>query len=167
MLELSLHNYKYSVAFIAILFLSCTNNPGFDDVPEIEFISISKRIIDQNDLNTDSLFLTFSFRDGDGDIGSGADGIRENIIITDGRTGDIYDLFKVPDIPNPGVSNGLEGDITIKLFTTCCIFPDSIPPCQSPPQFPTNEISFDILLKDDAGNESETITSPVVTLNCN
>ena len=118
-------------------------------------------------MNTDSLFLTFSFKDGDGDLGSGANNIRENITIRDGRTGDIYDLFKIPDIPNPGVANGLEGEITIKLFTTCCIFPDNIPPCLSPPQFPTNDLNFTILLKDDAGNESSTITTPFVTLNCN
>ncbi len=146
---------------------SCTNNPGFDEVPEIEFIGFTKSVMDQGDLNTDSLFMTFSFRDGDGDLGSGMGNIRENIIITDTRTGDVYDFFKIPDIPNPGVQNGLEGEITIKLFTTCCIFPDSIPPCQSPPQFPTNEINFDIILKDDAGNESEAIRTPAITLNCN
>lgn len=159
--------FIFTIVIVSFCITSCTNNPGFDDVPEIEFIGFTKSAMDQGDLNTDSLFMTFSFRDGDGDLGSGGNNIRENIIITDGRTGDIYDFFKIPDIPNPGVQNGLEGEITIKLFTTCCIFPDSIPPCQSPLQFPTNELNFGIVLKDDAGNESEVVTTPSIILNCN
>ena len=160
-------HYILSFFTIGILVISCTNNPGFDKIPEIEFVGFTGSEMDQGDLNTDSLFMTFSFKDGDGDLGSGRGNIRENIIITDNRTGDVYDFFKIPDIPNPGVQNGLQGEITIKLFTTCCIFPDSIPPCQSPPQFPSNDLSFDIVLKDDAGNESEAVTTPTINLNCN
>ena len=154
------------VIFSSIIY-SCTSDPGFSDTPEINFISFSQNVMDQGDLNSDSLFMTIGFRDGDGDLGSGAQGITENIIVTDNRTGDIYDVFKVPDIPDPGVQNGLEGTITIKLFTTCCIFPENIPPCQAPPQFPSNDLNFDIVMVDDSGNESDIITTPFITLNCN
>jgi len=160
---------KNITQYLALILITvgCTNNPGFDDRPEISFVGFSKSSMDQGDLNSDSLFLTIAFKDGDGNLGSGNAVVRENIIITDNRTGDIYDLFKIPEIPNPGVENGLEGEITLKLFTTCCIFPDSIPPCFAPPQFPENEINFSILLRDDAGNESDPVTTPSIMLRCN
>ncbi len=149
--------------FLAVIFYGCANNPGFSDTPEIVFAGFSADTLVQGDLNTDSLFIVLEFRDGDGDIGGGT----ENIIIMDNRTGDVYDFFKIPEIGDNGSQNGIEGTITIKLFTTCCIFPESIPPCFAPPDYPTNEISFDIVMIDNAGNESNIETTPSVTLLCN
>ncbi|MBT8189613.1 MAG: hypothetical protein KJO29_04230, partial [Bacteroidia bacterium] len=71
-----------------------------------------------------------------------------------------------PEIPSIGAQNGIEGEIQVKLFTTCCIFPGLIPPCVNPPEYPTNEITFDIYMFDDAGNQSNTITTQSVTLIC-
>ena len=152
---------------IAIQWLGCTSNPGFDEVPSIQFLSFSKDTMEQGSLNTDSVFLKLTFEDGDGNIGTGASGITENIIITDNRNGDIFERFKIPDIEDVGAQNGIEGTITLKLFTTCCTFPDLTPPCANPPQYPSNEINFDIYMVDDAGNQSNIITTSTLTLLCN
>ncbi len=144
----------------------CNNSPNFDDAPQIEFISFSKTSMSQSDLNQDSVFITLAFQDGDGDIGTGQNGITENFIITDNRTGVPYEFFKIPDIVNMGLGNGIEGEVQMKLFTTCCVFPDGTPPCFAPPQFPTNEISFDIVMIDDSRNRSNVVTTPTIMLLC-
>ena len=160
------HN-PFILTLALCLFISCATDPGFSDTPEIDFISFSKDTLVQNSLNTDSLFLTISFRDGDGDIGTGAEGIMENIILTDTRTGVVFDRFKVPELPIGELNSGIEGEISMKVFTTCCIFPDGTPPCLAPPQFPTNELSFEIELVDDSGKRSNKLITQSVLLLCN
>jgi len=123
--------------------------------------------MEQNSLNTDSLFITIGFKDGDGDIGSTPDESNDNIVVIDNRTQEIFDRYKIPEISEQGSQNGIEGDITIKLFTTCCIFPEPIPPCVNPVQYPENDISFSIFMIDDSGNNSDTISTPSITLLCN
>lgn len=154
------------IFLVAALISSCAVDPGFSDIPEIEFVSLSKDTMVQNSLNTDSTFLTIAFRDGDGDLGTGADGIFENIILTDSRTGIIFDRYKIPEIPVNGPASGIEGEIILKVFTTCCIFPDETPPCLAPPEYPTNSLSFEIELIDDSGNVSNKITSQNILLLC-
>ncbi len=158
---------NYFILFIVLFgFYSCTPDPSFSEIPEIAFISFSKSEMAQNSLNTDSLYLKFSFKDGDGDLGN-AETLTENIILMDNRTGEVFDRYRIPEIPPIGSQNGIEGEITLKVFTTCCIFPDSTPPCLNPPDYPTNQINFDIYMKDDSGNKSNTLTTEYITLLCN
>ncbi len=146
---------------------SCVKSPGFSDTPEIEFIGLSQNSMEQGSLNSDSLFLQFSFTDGDGDIGFEAEVFDQNIFITDNRTGERYDAFKAPVIPEQGSSKGIEGTVTLRLFTTCCLFPDETPPCESPPNFPTDTMTLDISIKDRADNFSNQVTTTPIVLFCN
>jgi hypothetical protein len=162
-----LNNFIKLILGIFLIHLgACSTDPGFSDIPEIEFISFSKDTMIQNSLNTDSLLLTIAFRDGDGDIGSGRNDIIENIILIDSRTGVIFDRFKIPEIPVSGLQSGIEGELRMKVFTTCCIFPDQTPPCLNPPQFPSNNLAFEIQMIDDSGNRSNKITTEFITLLC-
>jgi len=145
---------------------SCTNSPNFPLIPEIEYLGASKISMVQNSLNADSIFIQISFTDGDGDLGGEIEGQSQNIFITDNRTGESYDRFRIPDIPQQGASNGISGTITLRLYTTCCLFPDNIPPCEAPADFPTNELTLDINIIDRAGNLSNTITTEPITLLC-
>ena len=148
------------------MMISCATDPGFGPNPEIAFISFSKDTMVQNSLNTDSTFLTISFRDGDGNIGSGSNDVTENIRIVDMRTGFVFDRFKIPEIPLNGLESGVEGEIIMKVFTSCCIFPDGTPPCFNPPNFPDNELQFEIEMIDDDGNSSNKITTESIILLC-
>lgn len=158
-------HYLFFAFFMSCL-LACTNSPEFPITPEIEYIGASKKSMIQNSLNTDSIFISISFTDGDGDLGGVTETQSQNIIITDTRTGESYDRFRIPDIPEQGATNGISGEITIRLFTTCCIFPDNIPPCESPIDYPTNELALDIFILDKAGNQSNTITTDPIILLC-
>jgi len=157
-MQMSLGKVGLMLAFCSILYYSCTQAPDFADAPEISFISMSKNSMVQNINNVDSLFLTISFRDGDGDLGSLQNNGSENIILVDSRTGIIADRYKVPIIPIAGTQKGIEGEITIKVFTTCCRFEDANP-CASPPNVPTNELFYEIYMIDDSGNESNRVNS--------
>lgn len=154
------------VALVLGLIIGCTNAPNFPITPEIEFIGASKNSMIQNSLNTDSIFISISFTDGDGDLGGMTETSSQNIFITDNRTGQLYDQFRITDIPQQGASNGISGEIIMRLYTTCCLFPDNIPPCEAPIDYPTNELTLDISIMDRAGNKSNTITTAPIILLC-
>lgn len=152
--------------FVMVLSSGCVTSPDYPIEPQIEFIGFSKSELEQGSLNNDSLTMIISFTDGDGDLGSPPETAEKNLFVIDNRTGEIFNSFKTPVIPEEGVGNGVSGEIRVLMFTTCCIFPDNIPPCESPDLYPSNEITFDVYIIDRAGNESNTITTPVVTLLC-
>jgi len=110
----------------------------------------------------DSVFMQVTFTDGDGDLGSAE---IVNLTITDNRTGDPYGVFRVPEIPEPGANNGVTGTMTVKLFNTCCLEPEGEEVCEDV-TVPTNELSFDIVLTDRAGNQSNVLTTPALQLLC-
>lgn len=149
---------------LAWLVCSCVTDPNFPDEPQIEYIGISKNQMKQSSLNNvDSIFLQFSFTDGDGDIGSE----DFNVFLRDQRTGSIYDPFIIPEIPVLGSSKGVSGDVTLRVYTTCCIFPDpNIQVCESPEQYPTDTLVLDIQLFDRAMNGSNIITTEPIIILC-
>ncbi len=159
---------KLHFGFYLLLSLSltaCLNAPNVSEVPSIDFLSISKDTLQQSPVGlTDSLIVSFQFEDGDGDLGQ--DQILD-LFVTDNRTGESYGNLSIPSLPEQGASNGINGEISFKIFSTCCIFPDGIPPCESPAAYPENELSLDIMIRDRSGNESNTITTSRVVLLCN
>jgi hypothetical protein len=120
----------------------------------------------QDNLNTDSVFLYFSFTDGDGDLGLESTDTSRNIFIIDKRTGNFQDKFKSPYIPEEGIGNGITGDIELLLFTTCCLFPENIPPCSSPAEYPLDTIIYEIYITDRSGNKSNIIETEPIVLMC-
>ncbi len=162
-------NYALSLLVGILIYTSCVNAPRYSDVPEIEFISFTNRTMNQAPLNSDTTMLMLKFTDGDGDIGFDMETAGENIFVIDNRTNEIFDRFRVPAIPPEGANNGVSGEIRMLLLNTCCVFPvqDSIPNCESPVQYPTNDLTFTVYIEDRAGNKSNEIVTPVITLNCN
>lgn len=137
------------------LFCCC---PPPDPQPSLMFESVSKQSLVQG--GSDSLFLTFSFVDGDGDIGSDTN----NIQVLDSRTNSIIKTYKVPNYLGEG-QGSQSGSITLVLHSTCCIYPNGTA-CQSSSQYPTREMRYQIRLIDQAGNWSNTIESTPIVLEC-
>jgi len=159
--------YKYLIlAFLATTIFGCASSPQFSNIPELTYVGISKNSMLQSNVLSDSLFLYFDFTDGDGDIGISDNLNNFDLTLTDNRTGNVYDRFKTPFIPEQGASNGVEGSVTLKLYTTCCIFTDGTPPCDVPFEAINNELSLNIQLQDRAGNLSNIITTEFITLIC-
>ena len=111
----------------------------------------------------DSTLLVMSFTDGDGDIGN-EDSV--SIFLIDNR--DNFELpgFKIPFIGEQGVGKGISGEISIVLPTTCCTFPNGVPPCQPSEEFPLDTLTYDLFIIDRAGNESNRITTEPIFLRC-
>ena len=156
-------------AFIITVGISaCNQSTDFSDVPELTFISMSKDTLNQG-INSDTLFVTLGFIDGDGDISiSENNPDKLNLRVVDMRTGNISDKFLIPEIPVSGIANGISGEMTIKMLGTCCIFPemDSIPPCSVTPLYPDNEFIWQYTLTDDAGNVSNSVTTTPIFVKC-
>lgn len=154
------------VLLAAIAFQSCSTNPNYSDIPVITFKGFSKDSLLQGTNNTDSIKMYIDFTDGDGDIGNEGLSSTLNLFLTDTRTGKQYGAYRVPSIPTPGANNGVEGTITINLFNTCCTFPDNIVPCSKPPQYPNNDLGFELYFVDRAGNKSNVVKTSTIKLLC-
>lgn len=162
-------NYlRYSLFLILILLLAaCHDSASFENVPAIEFISVSKTDMIQSDLDQDSLLFTFSFTDGDGDLGYGIGDSRPDIFIIDSRTNAIHESVKLPEFPDNG-GRSISGNMHVWIYSTCCFLPfnNIIPPCSNPPSHPTDSMYFELYIKDRAGNESNRIQSSPIILHC-
>ena len=152
---------------LAIAGWRCLDAPNYPDEPRIEFVGISKDTLQQGIFQEDSLVVIFHFEDGDGDIGRTDQDQENNIFFIDERTGTLDNTFGIPTIPEDGAGNGVEGEVKILLFSTCCIYPDGSDPCMPNAQFPLDTIQYRIYIEDRAGHKSnEILTAPIILL-CN
>lgn len=158
----------FCLLVLVIVLTNCTKPPEYPIEPVIEFMGLSKTSMKQSAFPQDSLILTFSFTDGDGDLGQSPSDTSFSITMIDTRDGFVSNKFKVPVIPEQGAGNGVSGEVSILLFTTCCIFPQDsgLPPCVASTEFPTDSVSFEIHLTDRAGNQSNSIFTPPIILRC-
>lgn len=162
-------NCLHLISALAIVTLlnACIGESGFSDIPEINFVSVSKDTMTQGNLLTDSLDIVFAFRDGDGDIGTSPQ-FGQNIQLIDSRTNEVLSSFKTPPLPIAGSNGGIEGTITLKVFTQCCLYendPNEIP-CVPSDDIASERFQIDIQLTDDAGNMSNVVTTDFITLLC-
>lgn len=161
------------IALFALGVLACQTPPDYPDEPVIEFVRMSKNTIEQGTGAADTIRVTFSFTDGDGDLGRSEDSDQLDIFLTDLRTGTPADNYRIPEIPPLGASNGIRGEVTFNLFQTCCIFPQGIPlPCEPNPansitDFPQDTVVYELFIVDRAGNESNRIRTEAIFVQCN
>ena len=158
--------YIFSLLILTGLY-ACYEKVEFSDVPSLEFIGMDKDSLIQGFSKEDSIVFLLELKDGDGDIGfDQQDTLSKSILITDLRTGNISEQFKIPIIPENVVQNGLQAEVQLKLYTTCCLFPDNIPPCTKTDLYPIDTISYEIVIIDRAGNKSNPVQSPPIILIC-
>ena len=162
-----LKKYTYYL-FFSLLVVACASPPEYPDTPAIEFLELTKDTLPRafrGDIFTDSTFISLSFTDGDGDIGARDSSL--NLVVIDSRNGFEND-FRIPFVPEFGDS-GLKGEISVRILTSCCIFPDSLYliGCESEwPDMPYDVVTYDVYIKDRAGNFSNTITTSPLYIRC-
>lgn len=158
---------------ISILLLSalillpfCVKPPNYPDEPVIEFKSLSKNVMYQSTFGQDSVVITFTFTDGDGDLGF--KDFEESIFIVDGRDTFSKPSYRIPYIEQQGAGNGISGDISIVVPTTCCIYPKPYIPCDTSQNAPQqlDTVFYWIRIKDRAGHISNEIQTAPITLIC-
>jgi hypothetical protein len=152
---------------LTIVWSACISPPDYPIEPVITYIGISKKVMNQKSIGSDSLLISFSYTDGDGDLGSMDTSF--NIRMIDERDGSLKP-FNTPVVNQQGAGNGISGDITI-LFSnsnTCCTyeFPGGIKvACEQVP-IQRDTLRFRISLKDRAGHESNQIVTDPLILIC-
>lgn len=144
-------------------FFACIKPPSYPIEPVIEFVGLSKNVIQQSTLNEDSITINFTFTDGDGDLG---DNDSINIFVTDTRQDFIANKFRIPYIPPEGAANGISGEVSIVTYSTCCIFPDGQVPCTPSDTYPVDTLTYKIQIRDRAGNLSNFIETPPILVLC-
>lgn len=150
-------------ALTLILVFACSNPPDYPLEPTIDFISFSKTSMQQGtNPNIDSVLLTLSFTDGDGDIGS-EDSI--GIFLVDTRDDFQQPGFRIPFVGQQGVGKGISGELYIALPTSCCYYEDGRTPCEKSAGV-TDELVYELWIEDRAGNESNHIDLSPILLRC-
>lgn len=166
---------KYTL-FLALLLLTslwaCVSEPEYPNEPFIEYLKISKKTVQQGD----SVLLTFTFTDGDGDLGKkiadNADCGSNNCEFDSDTTcfkdafyscfiidlrDSCFSTIALPELEPDGSIKAISGEIDIVIPPIFC----KCNPCTS------DEVSYEIVVKDAAGNYSNTITSESITVTCN
>ncbi len=162
----------FPLAFVALFFVFqyCVQPPDYPLEPVIEYIGLSKNLLQQGTGNEDFLSVTFSFTDGDGDLGYPETDPTASVFIRDSRDSFAKPPLQLPYVEPQGAGNGISGEITINLPTVCCIFidPDGFKlACEDVP----NTMQFDtfhyfIKIRDRAGHESNEIKTGAIILKC-
>jgi hypothetical protein len=148
----------------------CVKPPNYPIEPKIEFKRLSKSLMKQKAFGSDSVSITFSFTDGDGDLGF--EDNTSSIFLVDTRDNVEKTPYALPFLGLQGVGNGISGEVSIVFANslTCCVYPldTGILPCDTLPRVPQarDTVSFRIRIKDRAGHFSNEIETAPIFLIC-
>lgn len=150
---------------IWLTLLSCADAPSYPITPVIEYLGVNKLQVLQQPLGPDTLEIYFSFTDGDGDL-SLED--STDIFLFDSRKPSILNAYKIPTISEESINGGIRGEITIRIknvnFGICCI--ENQFPCGGTPASPVESFSYEIQIRDRAGNLSNRIRTETIDVLC-
>ena len=85
----------------------------------------------------------------------------------DKRDGVESHSFAIPFIPPQGAANGISGEVSIIVPTTCCISENTPVACEPDPIDPVDTLIYEIRIKDRAGNMSNMVETAPIFLQCN
>ena len=139
-------------------FSACRKGPDGPQ-PQLRVERLSKTVLAQN--ARDSLYLSLSFEDREGDIGSLT---QDNLRLYDQRTNQVLATYRIPP-PAPNASH-TRGELTIVVYAGCCRYPDGSS-CGPNPNQNNDRMRYGLVLQDQAGNESEKVETPEILLDCN
>jgi hypothetical protein len=158
---MTLFNAAWRLLPVLLFLAACASPPEYPNEPQIEFVSWSKNTVNQG--SQDTIYLKFSFTDGDGDLGNTKNNATNaNIFLTDSRN-NAAEFYYLPFIPQNGVGKSISGEVTIAISSICCW--NQIPVCAK--KLRTEELIYTLQIKDRTGNSSNALTLPPITVDCN
>lgn len=116
--------------------------------PRIEFVSISPSSAVEY---VNSITITFSYDDLDGDLGENDPNVT-NLFITDSRNGVMYS-YRISQLSPDGSNIHIRGNLNAVLKNTVITDGSS-----------SQQVTYSLYLKDRAGNISNTITTSAITV---
>ena len=139
---------RLTYILITLLLFSCKKDDALSVVPTIEFQSISPSIAQEY---IDDIIITISYADEDGDLGENSPDI-DNLFVEDSRNGIVYH-FRIPQLAPNENEISIEGNFNIKINGTGITDESS-----------SQQVNYNIYVKDRAGNKSNTITTSSITI---
>jgi hypothetical protein len=141
-------------AIIAVAMLAgmagCKKEETISDKPEIKFVSMSPGTARKY---VDEVKVTISYTDGNGDLGENTPDVK-NLFCTDSRNNVTYQ-FRINQLAPDEANIIIQGEISFNL-----------PPQGFADDNNTSETAtYSIYVKDRAGNISNTIQTPALTIN--
>jgi hypothetical protein len=139
---------SFILLLLTIIFSSCKKEEDAPKVPEISLISITPLSLVQFE---ESIYIVIGYKDLDGDIGyenpdSYALQIKDNRLTNP-------DWYHVPPLSPIGSNVSIEGELSVKISSLFLLGNGS-----------QEETSFAIRIIDRAGNWSEEITTPQISI---
>ncbi len=163
-------SFPLFAACLIVLIQCCVQPPDYPNEPVIQYIGLSKSQLQQGQNFDDSLFVTFSFADGDGDLGFPENDPTPSVFIRDSRDSFPKPGLALPYVEPQGAGNGISGEIMVQLPTVCCIYtnPQGFKEtCENVPSFfQFDTFFYYIKIRDRAGHESNEIKTEIITLKC-
>jgi hypothetical protein len=156
-------SFFYLFIVLSVTIAACVRPPDYPIEPRIEFLGLSKNTILQEP-NKDTLYLSVSFTDGDGDIGFQNNDSTLYVVDTRKNGERINDVQGLPSVPEQGAGNGITGEIRFRINGGCC--KNTITPCVAPYTYPRDTIIYEIYIKDRAGHESNHVKTPPIYILC-
>jgi hypothetical protein len=143
-----LNKILVSLGYISLILSGCSKDePTISNTPKIELLDVTPLVIQEF---SDEVVFTLSYLDGDGDLGENHPDAK-NLWITDNRMGLTY-AYRVPQLAPEG-KVAIKGTLIVSLKNVVITDGSS-----------QQNVMYNIYLKDRAGNISNTVTSPLLTI---
>ncbi len=153
---------KFIILALVVFISGCVKPTEYTEEPVIEFISLNKNVIEEG---IDSLIITFSFKDGDGDIGINPEDNTtqqiKNLKFYDSRDKSnlLTQEFTIPEIPGQGAGNGISGEISAKIHPRLIS-------CLNIPEDESETFVYSFQIEDRLGNLSNFAETDTITILC-
>lgn len=134
---------------ILCTFISCKKDKIESTItPQIEFVSITPSSAVEY---VNSITITFSYDDLDGDLGENDPNVT-NLFITDSRNNVTYN-YRISQLAPDGATIHIKGNLNAVIKNTAITDNSS-----------SQSVTYSLYLKDRAGNVSNTITTSAITI---
>ena len=144
-----LNNIKIPfLILVSMCFLSCSKDSALSSVPVIKFLDVNSTSIKQF---KDSLIIRFEYTDADGDIGE-ENPDKNDLFIKDRRLANA-DYYFVKPLSPPGSEIKIKGIISVQIKNTFLLGTGN-----------SELTQFDIKLRDRAGNWSNSVNTPNISI---
>ena len=142
---------RLTYILIVLLLFACKRDDALSVVPTIEFQSISPSIAQEY---IDDIIITISYADEDGDLGENPIyNDIDNLFVEDSRNGIVYH-YRIPQLAPNRNEIAIAGNFNITINGSGI----------TDTSLSSQQLNYDIYVKDRAGNKSNTITTSSIVI---
>lgn len=142
-------SHIYYLLTLTVILISCKKKEETNLAPELVFLSLTPASIKEY---TDSLVLTISYKDPDGDLGENSSSVN-NLFVKDNRTG-VELKYRIKQLAPNNANVAITGKLNITIKKVPIINSSAT----------SEELFYSIYAIDRAGNQSNAILTTPITV---